>query len=319
MKRTPPIAFGLAAILLAIMLAGCELSASKAPTATAQSEAEQTVAVLTVQAQKTANAAAINVTQPASQTVAQATAQLPVFTATSQPDIKPSATPLPPAAGTQVLPPTPTLTTTARPTFSPTATATFDPKDPRANLGSPGWQDSFDGSGFWYVYEDQRIRMQAKDGKLEMTAFKADHTIGWALTPQDTAAKFYIEVTGTFGSCAGEDRWGIMIAPSTAATRGYLFEITCEGKYSLWKWDSEKATNLFIQTPSELILSGSNQTNRLGLMVDGNKFSLYVNGKYLTEASDVTYDKDYFGLFVGATKTANFMVKVDDLMYWGLK
>jgi hypothetical protein len=71
-------------------------------------------------------------------------------------------------------------------------------------------------------------------------------------------------------------------------------------------------------TPSPQIIKGPDQTNRLGCMAEGNKLSLYANGKLLATIEDDTYPEGGIGLFVGAVKTEGFTVLFDEVAYWEL-
>jgi hypothetical protein len=64
---------------------------------------------------------------------------------------------------------------------------------------------------------------------------------------------------------------------------------------------------------------GSNSVNRLGVMVNGDRISLYANGVLLEETTDVTFkDQGNFGAFVSANETAGFTVKLDEIRLWML-
>ena len=75
-------------------------------------------------------------------------------------------------------------------------------------------------------------------------------------------------------------------------------------------------TKLVEWTDSANILKGANQTNRLGIRVNGSQFSLYANGALLTEVTDGTYSEGGFGVYVGADQTKNFTTLVDEVAYW---
>ena len=105
-------------------------------------------------------------------------------------------------------------------------------------------------------------------------------------------------MTATFGeTCKGADHFGLMLSPVSSADNGYLFGISCDGKYVLWKWDGTRMTALVKWTTSDGIQAGANKTNRIGIKAEGNKLSLYANGILLTELTDKSYDKVYFGSF----------------------
>ena len=142
-----------------------------------------------------------------------------------------------------------------------------------------------------------------------MTALYADKWDSWMIT-QQYPTDFYIEVTAAPEDCGYLDRYGLIVrAPD--ANQVYLYGFTCDGKYSLRVWTGEKYYYPVQWTLNKNILNGPGQTNRLGLLVEGNKFSLYANGKFLTAIEDDTYTEGGIGLFVGAVKTAGFTVYFD--------
>lgn len=248
------------------------------------------------------------------------------LTVTPKPTTKPAATSTPvqtstqPAEATNTTVP-PTVTTIPEATSTPAASpvVTLNPANPAAGLSNPDWHETFDGTGTWYAFQDDFVRFQAINNKLEMTVIQAGNRNGWALVPQLLTTKYYVEMIATFGNaCKGADRFGLMLSSVSSADKGYLYGVSCEGKYVLWKWDGTRMTTLVNWKTSDQIVSGAGKTNRIGLWVDGNKLSLYANDALLTELTDVSYEKLYFGVFVGAPETAGFTVRVSNLNYWSL-
>ncbi len=116
------------------------------------------------------------------------------------------------------------------------------------------------------------------------------------------------------------DRYGLIVRVPETFDRGYLFGFTCDGQYSLRIWNpEEKQYDYLVKWKhSDAILSGSDQTNRLGLKADGDKLSLYANGHYLTQVTDSTFDKGRFGPFIGHDETNNFTIQIKEISYWDL-
>ncbi len=283
--------------LFVSMLVGCTMPASKGPTVIPSVAITQAVQTMSA---KLTSTPAVTTQVTAAQTIALSTAK--------------------PEEPTNTLVP-PTATSRPENTATPVTTlqGTVNPGDPAAGLGNPDWHETFDGTAAWYTYQDEFIRFQAKDNKLEMTAFPANNRNGWALVPKLLSQKFYVEMTATFGdACKGSDHYGLIISPVSSADKGYLFGISCDGKYILWKWDGTRMTTLVKWTASTILQAGVKKTNRIGVKVGGNKLSLYANGSLLTELTDNTYDKLYFGVFIGAAETANFSVLANTLNYWAL-
>jgi hypothetical protein len=143
-------------------------------------------------------------------------------------------------------------------------------------------------------------------------------TDGWRLS-WPVVKDFYLEMTVETGTCAGSDHYGLIarVPDLHEANRGYLFGVTCDGRYSLRAWDGENMTNLVRPTAGASILAGSEQVNRVGLLATGDQLILYVNGARLTEIEDSRFSEEgSFGVFVGARQTSNFTIHVSEIAYW---
>ena len=235
----------------------------------------------------------------------QATPEAPSPTATSEP------TQAPPTATF-----TPEPSVTPLPSFTPLATPTLLSGDPRSQLGNPTWRDPFDATNNWPLGEDEFTRAEIEDGQLVMTGLST--TDGWRLTSPEVH-DFYIEMTVETESCTSTDHYGLMVRVPDRheANQGYLFAFTCDGRYSLRAWDGETMTSLVPATANASILAGSDKTNRMGLMADGDRLVLYANGVQLREVEDDAYDEaGSFGVFVGARQTADFTIRVSEIAYW---
>jgi hypothetical protein len=234
-------------------------------------------------------------------------------------------TPAPTQVATQ---PAPTAT---RPTVTPaqptatatpaTPTATFVAGDPRAKLGNPSWTDKMNSGENWPTGADPtgNTSIAFQNGFMELTSLKP--VDGWRLTV-DKLTNAYLELTINSGACLPKDRYGVVVrVPSTAdANRGYLLGFTCDGQYAMRKWDGTTKTmsNLLPWKASPAILAGANKTNRMGIMLQGSKLSLYANGTLVGEILDGTWTSGYFGIFAGAHESSQYTLKVDEANYWKL-
>jgi hypothetical protein len=219
---------------------------------------------------------------------------------------------------------TPEFTETPTPTVgstnTPTPAGTSGAQDPNIPTGNPAWRDPFDSGGNWPLYEDDHVRFEVKEAKAVLTAFNPDFYEGWMLSwPELT--NFYLEGAFNSGNCSGRDRYGLVArsnAPAEAYV-GYLFGVTCDGRYSLRTWDGEEFDDVIPWTSSGLIPTGSGKNLRLGLWAKGNRLILYLDGKKLAEVQDSTYTDGKFGLFVGSVETDNLQIKVDEIAYWNIQ
>lgn len=187
--------------------------------------------------------------------------------------------------------------------------------DPELGLGDPTYQDTFENGDNWSLGRDSYMDLRASNGNLVMRGLSP--ISGWRITNK-SLANGYIQLTGKMVDCSGIDNYGIYFRVPNARTAnsGYLFGISCDGKYSLRKWDGEDMTSLIYWKSSDSINKGSNKTNKLGVMLDGYQIKLYVNGDLVGVSTDDDYGIGSVGIFIGAKETADLTVLINDLSIW---
>ena len=276
-------------MIFSLLMAGCSFAGSTPPTPSPNPALIYTLAAETVQAQLTQDV--LLATNTPENSAPEATQANDVPTSTS----------------------TPTATATQTPTQ--TLIPTLGDEDPRVKLGNPTWAATFKDDSNWYTFETDQTSVQVEDGALVMTAKKANSYENWSMA-WPVLTDFYLEIIGTTGdSCRGKDRYGLIFrAPDPE--QGYLVGISCDGSYRIRTWDGENFEELRGWQPSEHILTGDNQTNRLGVMADGSEISVYINGHLVEEIQDDTYSKGSFGTFIASDNTPNFSVAVSEAAYW---
>ena len=229
---------------------------------------------------------------------------------------RPTSTPKPTVTA---IPPLPTGTATALP--SPTGTITITPTlpstDPRNTLGTPTYKNTNFSKG-WFLEDNEHTHISVNDkGALVLTSLQPVGWHSWSMY-YNTLQNFYLEATLHTGACSGADRYGLVFrAPDNS--HGYFFGLSCDGKYNLSSYDGTNFTTIVDYTKSTAILSGSNQTNRLGVMARGSEIDLYVNGVSIQQVNDSTYaTSGVFGVFIASQATANFTYEMDEIDYWVL-
>jgi hypothetical protein len=324
-------------ILILFLVVGCQ-GGNKAP-----SDVEMATRVAQILTQMPPSATEILPTPTVLAQVAEAPTETTAPTATTAPTetIAPTEAPLP----TDTLAPsaTPNLTTTPQTggggptptTGSPTAPATatvpvgptFTPPatDPRTKLGAATSTDPMDAPDKWVwpTGANDFTSISFGNGVMSLTGLTQDS--GWRLPLTQNAPNMYIEMTARPTGCTNKDRdnYGIIfrVPVFKEADRGYLFGVSCDGYFALWKWDGKvdpkgKATMLSLWKKNAAIASGPEQTNRLGVYAYDDRLILYANGVLLGEARDSTYTSGSFGVFVNPDSVKNFTVKIDEMNYW---
>ena len=140
----------------------------------------------------------------------------------------------------------------------------------------------------------------------------------WGLSSYPALGDAFLEATFVVGpTCQGRDRYGLIVrAPDTS--QGIILEFACNGDYRIYKWDGSHYTALKSWTRGSAILTGPNQTNRMGVWMKGNTIKLYANRILLAQVSDATYTSGLFGVVIGSAHTPDFTVSVDKVEVWNL-
>jgi len=201
------------------------------------------------------------------------------------------------------------------PTPTIASTPTQPANDPILALGSPTWKDTFDNGDNWPLGVDKYVDLKVGNGSLQMTGLTTKN--GWRLSNQK-AVNFYLQLTGKMSVCSGVDHFGLFfrVPNLSLADRGYLFGISCDGKFALRKWSIDTMTVLENWKSNDAILKGSNQINRLGIMAKGNELKLYVNGVLVDTVKDSSFSQGYIGLYIGPKETTKLTAVLDEIAYW---
>ncbi|NPV55383.1 MAG: DUF1080 domain-containing protein [Anaerolineae bacterium] len=242
-----------------------------------------------------------------------------IDTLTPEPSQTPENTETPVLADTVT--PTPEDTTTPEPSLTPTPGGVAS--DPRNQLGAPTKYDPLDNATEWGwpVGSDSFTSLSFKDGSMLMTG--VTDLAGWRLPVQDGTTNFYLEVTASPQTCASTDNYGIMfrIPDYKNAIKGYQLMVSCDGRFTLRRWDGSvepdgKANILVAWRAADAINKGADAVNRVGVMAVGNRIRVYINGVFLQEVLDDTFDTGNFALMVNPDVTEKFTVRYDEISIW---
>ena len=206
-------------------------------------------------------------------------------------------------------------------TPTPTATNTPPADDPKSVLGDPSWRDTLSNGKNWQLDSGEVIyadtTFSQANGKLTAVNETAGNGMIWYLTYL-SFENAYLEATFDVENCGPGDQYGLIVrSEDYESGYGYYYIATCGGQYDLRRWDAG-GSNLLLDLPtSDAIHSGSNQTNTLGIWVDGSIIRLYANNQFITEINDSNIAVDgHFGLFSNAGQTPGFTIHMDEIAYW---
>ncbi len=184
------------------------------------------------------------------------------------------------------------------------------------NLGAATWTDNLDNANNWYLLDTANTKFTEGEGKLVMTSINPGAGEEWDLSDMPSMQDYYLQATFiTRDSCSGLDKYGLL-ARAPDPDKGYVFEFSCDGHFRLYTWDGKNYNALQEWRTSASILTGSNQTNVMGIYMKGTTLRLYANGHKIAEFTDSMFDYGQFGLVIGSVNTDNFTVSVDQVSYW---
>lgn len=206
-------------------------------------------------------------------------------------------------------------------TLTPTATEPLPEGDPRNSLGAPTWIDNLSTGKNWNLESSDitfgNTTFSAQDGQLVATSSTTSEGYVWWLNFR-RLKNAYLEAKFNVGECIGSDQYGLVFrAVNYDDGYAYYYSVTCSGNYNIRRITSSGSVLLLDTPESNFINSGSNQTNTLGIWMQDNRISLYVNGQFLQEFTDNELSNEgHFGLFINAVQTPGFTIKMDEISYW---
>jgi hypothetical protein len=297
-------------IVLIMTLLACDLSTSVVPTEKVDDMAATVNAIMTefptIESMPTAKPTSqptLLAPIPSLQTTGSDIGGLPPTGGTTEPTS---------SAGTKQ---TPSGTEAASPTA--TITPTFAVDDPRSVLGPYSWVDTYANGNNWPQGSDKYTSIQFVNGTMQLTALTDKD--GWRLT-YPTISNFYLEASFQTANCMKTDHFGMIfrVPDINAANQGYFFGIQCDGKYYLKVFAEDVMTSIVYPKANSAIRIDQDAVNRLGVMAEQDKLSLYINGILVREVNDTHFPRGGFGIFVGSDVVPNFTVIVDEIAYWTL-
>ena len=186
-------------------------------------------------------------------------------------------------------------------------------------MGRPSGLDTFDSANNWTLFDNACFKSEITGGFYAMSAKGLPQVSCWEVSwpvIQNYYAETLVQMPAT---CQAEDRFGLFFR-SPDNLSGYLYGLSCDGRYSMTAWDGQTTTVLVEPVANAAILTGPGQANRLGVVASGGTYALYANGTLLQVLQDYTYaEAGRLGYFVRAATETGFVVQYDSLALWLLE
>jgi len=190
--------------------------------------------------------------------------------------------------------------------------------DPVKVLGLPDDQDNFDNDDNWTLFDNQCFQSEIRDGKYWMNAKGLPGVACWEVTWAQIGDGYLETSLSMPQECSPDDQFGLFFrAPDNS--KGYLFGLTCDGKYSFSSWDGSETNRIIPPTANDFIQVEPGALNRIGVLANGSNFSFYINGEFVRQETDSLFlSPGRLGYYIRAGTTAPFTVSFDDLRIWDL-
>ena len=186
----------------------------------------------------------------------------------------------------------PTATANLIPTDTPAPVPTLDNEDPVKSLGQPSWKDDLANAGNWFLsgsFTSDNTEFKPSGGGITASSAKTSDGLRWYLFYEKKPKNIYIEGKFDISGCSGKDQYGIVFrAPNMQDGYGYFYGLTCDGGYTLRKWDASGLSVVVENTLHHSINSGANKSNILGVWAKDDRIRLYANGQFLKEISNAS-------------------------------
>lgn len=184
-------------------------------------------------------------------------------------------------------------------------------------LGEPTWRETFDNAARWFLYNSGTTSQSIENGEMVLVSSNPGSFDEWGLSNYPAISDFYMEANFRTGeTCSGLDRYGLLLR-SPDPNQGYVLAFSCDGRYRLYAWDGTYH-GLVEWTASSSIQTGPDQTNKMGVYMEGDTIKVYANDTLLAELEATNFSSGEFGLMVAAGNTPNFTTYVTDLTLWEL-
>ena len=216
---------------------------------------------------------------------------------------------------------TPSITNTL--TSSPTFTETATPTNANIPTGEPTWKDEFfTGTSFGITsegYNDGNTIIFSQEDSLTLISVNKTGWRGWRLASHKPV-NYYLKANFMTEICSGSDQYGIITqSPDYENGYGYYFGLTCDGRFSIQKWEESGLSNLAGWNESSQIKTGNSQSNSISILKSGENYKFFVNDFLMASVNDNHFSNPgFFGPFIAGLETPNFTVRLQEIAYWNL-
>lgn len=170
--------------------------------------------------------------------------------------------------------------------------------------------------GLWPMESDENATFAYVDRAFEIEVLK-ENWLASSVTKQEVS-DFYAEVDAALVDGPSASEFGLAFRYNDAENF-YLYAVTGEGSYSLWKLVANEWEAVVDWTETEALLTDAEAVNRLAVLAQGPTITLLANDTVLTQAEDDTFSAGRIALAVGTFDEAGAVVAFDNFDLWEIQ
>ena len=170
--------------------------------------------------------------------------------------------------------------------------------------------------GLWPMESDENATFAYVDRAFQIEVLK-ENWLASSVTKQEVN-DFYAEVDVALIDGPSASEFGLAFRYNDAENF-YLYAVTGEGSYSLWKLVANEWEAVVDWTETEALQTDAEAINRLAVLAQGTTITLLANDTVLTQVEDDTFSAGRIALAVGTFDEAGAVVAFDNLDLWEIK
>jgi hypothetical protein len=144
----------------------------------------------------------------------------------------------------------------------------------------------------------------------------AEELVAWGESTIELS-DFYLEVDAFHAFGPLDNQFGVIFR-EVDVDNFYYFTVSSDGYYRLIKMLDGEWVNLVEWTASDLIATGEDSVNRLGVLAVGEQISILVNDELLATVEDDSFAAGIIGLAAGTYSEPEVEIAYDDMLIWDL-
>jgi hypothetical protein len=198
--------------------------------------------------------------------------------------------------------------------------AAVTPTQSLLEVGVALYEENFDDpdSG-WDVFDEDNTVAEYVDGEYEIGVYDVDYMAWGSVEAGPEFTDFQVEVEARSVDGPVDNNFGLLIRYQPDTDAFYWFQISADGFYSFDLREAGDWTSLAGWEESDAIQQGLGATNRLQVICQGDRFSLYVNDVFLAEVTDDVLSYGQVGLAAGAFDEPGVVIHFDNLEVFALQ